>query len=99
MIARTQECIANGTENICEAAFSIEGHYCAVDILHKTKDGYAIYEVKSSSFPEFDGKEAKLEKYAPNIAYQKWVLTQCGIHVTATYLVCLNSDYVRDGEP
>ena len=34
----------------------------------------------------------------PDIAYQKWVLTQCGINVTGTYLVCLNSDYVRKGE-
>ena len=66
-------------------------NYCAVDILRKTKDGWAIYEVKSSSFPEYDGQEAKLEKYAPDIAYQKWVLTQCGINVTDTYLVCLNS--------
>ena len=75
-----------------------DSHYCAVDILRKTPDGWAIYEVKSSSFPEFDGQETKLEKYAPDIAYQKWVLTQCGINVTDTYLVCLNSDYVRQGE-
>ena len=76
----------------------MESHYCAVDILRKTLGGWAIYEVKSSSFPEFEGQEAKLEKYAPDIAYQKWVLTQCGINVTDTYLVCLNSDYVRQGE-
>lgn len=98
MIAKTKACLAEGTENICEASFAIEGHYCAVDILRKTSNGYAIYEVKSSSFPEFNGQETKLEKYAPDIAYQKWVLTQCGINVTGTYLVCLNSDYVRQGE-
>ena len=49
----------------------MESHYCAVDILRKTLGGWAIYEVKSSSFPEFEGQEAKLEKYAPDIAYQK----------------------------
>lgn len=98
MIEKTKACLAEGTENICEASFAIEGHYCAVDILRKTSNGYAIYEVKSSSFPEFNGQETKLEKYAPDIAYQKWVLTQCGINVTGTYLVCLNSDYVRQGE-
>jgi len=75
-----------------------DSHYCAVDILRKTPDGWAIYEVKSSSFPEFNGQESKLEKYAPDIAYQKWVLTQCGVHVAGTYLVCLNSDYVRHGD-
>ena len=98
MIEKTKECLANGTENICEASFAIEGHYCAVDILRKSPGGYAIYEVKSSSFPEFNGQETKLEKYAPDIAYQKWLLEQCGINVTGTYLVCLNSDYVRQGK-
>ena len=75
-----------------------ELHYCAVDILHRNGDGWDIFEVKSSSFPEFDGQESKLEKYAPDIAYQKWVLTKCGVKVKGTYLVCLNSSYVRQGD-
>ena len=98
MIELTQQYMAEGVENICEASFNYEGNYCAVDILRKEKDGWAIYEVKSTSFPMFNEKLTKLEKYAPDIAYQKWVLTQCGINVTGTYLVCLNSDYVRQGE-
>lgn len=98
MVEKTKEEMTKGTDVIREASFTFERNYCAVDILRKTKKGWAIYEVKSSSFPEFDGQEAKLEKYAPDIAYQKWVLTQCGINVTDTYLVCLNSDYVRQGE-
>ena len=98
MVEKTKEEMARGTDNICEASFNFERNYCAVDILRKTPGGWAIYEVKSSSFPEFEGQEAKLEKYAPDIAYQKWVMTQCGINVTDTYLVCLNSDYVRQGE-
>ena len=92
MIGKTKEEMANGTDVICEASFACDSHYCAVDILRKTKDGWAIYEVKSSSFPEFDGQETRLEKYAPDIAYQKWVMTQCGINVIDTYIVCLNSD-------
>ena len=98
MTEKTKEEMARGTENICEASFNFERNYCAVDILRKTQEGWAIYEVKSSSFPEFDGQETRLEKYAPDIAYQKWVMTQCGINVTDTYLVCLNSDYVRQGK-
>ena len=98
MVEQTRQWMEEGVENIAEASFALEGHYCAVDILRKSKDGWAIYEVKSSSFPEFNGQEAKLEKYAPDIAYQKWLLTQCGVNVTGTYLVCLNSDYVRQGE-
>ena len=87
MITKTKELMDEGQENICEASFSYDGNYCAVDILHKTEDGWAIYEVKSTSFPEFNG-----------VAYQKWVLEKCGVNVTGTFLVCLNSDYVREGE-
>ena len=97
MIELTRQYMDEGVENICEASFTCEGGYCAVDILRKEKDGWAIYEVKSTSFPMFNEKPAKLEKYAPDIAYQKWVLTQSGINVTGTYLVCLNKDYVRHG--
>jgi hypothetical protein len=98
MIAKTKELMEAGQENICEASFSYDGNYCAVDILHKTDDGWAIYEVKSTSFPEFNGNPAKLDKYLPDVSYQKWVLTKCGVNVTGVYLVCLNSDYIREGE-
>ena len=98
MCELTQQYMEQGVDNICEASFALEGHYCAVDILRRNGDGWDIYEVKSSSFPECDGEETKLEKYAPDIAYQKWVLTQCGVKVINTYLVCINSSYVRHGE-
>ena len=98
MLDKTQQLMADGAENICEASFSYDGNYCAVDILHKTDGGWAIYEVKSTSFPEFNGNPAKLDKYLPDVAYQKWVLTKCGVNVTGVFLVCLNSDYVRQGE-
>lgn len=90
MLQRTQECLANGTENICEASFSYKGCFCAVDILRKTDNGYAIYEVKSST-------SADKEVYAQDVAFQRWVLTQCGVNVTGTYLVCINNQYVRHG--
>ncbi len=100
MLDKTQQCIKDGVENICEASFSYQGCYCAVDILRKTPDGYAIYEVKSSSASE-DGtekKKDKLDTYAQDIAYQKWVLSKCGVNVTGTFLIRLNSDYVRGEE-
>lgn len=98
MIQKTQELMSADTENICEASFSYEGNYCAVDILHRQDGGYAIYEVKSMSYPEFSGKPAKLSKFLPDVSYQKWVLEKCGVNVTGVYLVCLNSDYVRGEE-
>ena len=47
MIELTQQYMAEGVENICEASFNYEGNYCAVDILRKEKGGWAIYEVKT----------------------------------------------------
>ena len=99
MIDKTSAEMAKGTPTICEASFSHNGLYCAVDILRKTEDGWAIYEVKSSTkHKEADGsyKEDK-DVYIADIAYQKYVLDHCGINVTGTYLVCLNGDYVFDG--
>ena len=91
MIARTQDAMARGVENICEASFSFGGNYCAVDILHRVEGGYEIYEVKSST-------EADKEIYAWDVAFQKWVLENCGITVKGTYLVCINNEYVRQGD-
>lgn len=90
MLEKTKQCIADGIENICEAAFSYDGLYCAVDILRKTADGYAIYEVKSSTHEK--------EIYGVDIAYQKYVLEHCGITVTGTYLICIDNEYVRGEE-
>ena len=90
MIEKTKACMAAGVENICEASFSYGGLYCAVDILRKQDSGYAIYEVKSSTH--------EAEIYGVDIAYQKYVLEHCGVTVTGTYLVCINSDYVRGEE-
>ena len=96
MINKTQEEIAKGTEVICEASFSYEGFYCAVDILRKDGDGYSIYEVKSSSTSLADLEIKPV--YIADISYQKYVLEHCGINVTGTYLVTLNKDYVLEGE-
>ena len=99
MITKTKRLMASGCEVICEAAFSFPNHYCAVDILRKTPNGWAIYEVKSTTSKACEPlDEKKLGKYAIDIAYQRWVLAQCGVKVTNTYLVTLNSDYELEGE-
>ena len=89
MIERTKILLASGTQNICEAAFDFNGLYCAVDILHKEKDGYAIYEVKSTS-------SIKPYHYT-DVAYQKYVLEKCGVNVTGAHVVVLNKKYNRQG--
>ena len=100
MVQRTQLEMQRGTNNICEASFAKDNNYCAVDILRRNDDGWDIYEVKSSTSSV--GEEAtnpdKFVKYAVDIAYQRWLLEQCGVKVTGTYLVTLNRDYVRQGD-
>lgn len=96
MIKKTDQCMRRGVDNICEASFDFEGNYCAVDILHKDGRGWAIYEVKSTTLSASNPDIKKIEKYFPDIAYQKWVLDQCGVKVTGAYLLCLNSDYRRE---
>ncbi len=89
MIRNTADEMARGTQVICEAAFSYNGLYCAVDLLRKDEEngGWAIYEVKSSS----DGTQ---DKYIADVSYQKYVLENCGVKVTGVFLVCINTDYV-----
>ena len=97
MLTHTQQLMNDSkVQNICEASFCIDGCYCAVDILHREKDGWAIYEVKSST--DNGHSASPKEVYIQDISYQRYVLIHCGINVTGTYLVCLNSNYVLDGE-
>ena len=99
MCRRTRDCMARGVENIAEASFSWDGNYCAVDILHKTAGGWAIYEVKSSSGTvDQPDDDPEYVKYARDIAYQKYVLEQCGVKVTGTYLVRIDKEYVRGNQ-
>ena len=88
MTVRTQEEMEKGTGVICEASFSYGGLYCAVDLLRRDGDGWAVYEVKSTSKAE--------EKHIQDVAYQKYVLEHCGVRVTGTYLVCIDNTYVLE---
>ena len=90
MVSRTTDAIEEGVENICEAAFLYGNNYCAVDLLHRTENGWAIYEVKSST------EQKAINLY--DVAYQKYVLEACQLNVTSVNLVVLNNQYVRAGE-
>ena len=90
MLKNTKKYLIEGRENICEAAFSKRGCYCAVDILHKTQGGYEICEVKSST-------ELK-DVYLWDVAYQRWVLEQSGLKIVKTYIAYINNKYVRQGD-
>ena len=90
MIRRTAEEMAKGTPVICEAAFSYGGLYCAVDLLRKDGDGWAAYEVKSSTHLQ--------DYYTADVSYQKYVLENCGVRLTGVYLVHIDNTYVLGPE-
>ncbi len=93
MILNTQAEMQRGTRVICEASFSYEGLYCAVDLLKREEDGsgWAVYEVKSSL-------DRLQDKYIADVSYQKYVLERCGVRVTGACLVSINPDYVLGPE-
>ena len=99
MIDKTSEEMAKGTQNICEASFSYNGLYCAVDILRKEGSGWAIYEVKSSTKHQRDdgSYEDDREVYIADVSYQKpahtWSISTANMFSTArsTYQSCSSS--------
>lgn len=90
MVEQTAQEMESGADVICEAAFYHEGTYCLVDILKREDDGWAIYEVKSSTSVK--------DEHITDVAFQKYVLECCGIQVTGVYVICVNNQYVFDGE-
>ncbi len=78
---------------IAEASFQFDDLFCAVDILAKNGNGYDIYEVKAST-----DAYKHLDDYAPDVAFQKYVLELCGLEIKNCYILHLNPDYIRSGE-
>ena len=80
--------INEGTEYICEASFFKNNLFCAIDILKVTQPGHVeIYEVKSST---------KIKDiFYRDIAFQAHIVGLSGYTVDATYLIYVNSEYVR----
>lgn len=82
--------IRAGEKVICEATFSIPGHFCMVDILRIRDDGgFDITEVKSST-----GMKGT---HLHDMAYQCWVVEQRGYAVASVSLMHVNSAYVPQG--
>lgn len=87
----TAKLLAEGHRTICEATFSTGKNYCMVDILRVRDDGsFDLVEVKSSTQMK--------DIYLHDMAYQCWVLEQCGFVVHSASLMHINNQYVRSGE-
>ncbi len=88
-VEATKNAIANGEPVIYEAAFMYDGVLAAMDIMVKTEEGYASYEVKGST-------EVK-DTYLQDIALQTYIISNCGVNLTDISLVYINNQYVKNG--
>jgi len=88
-LAMTKDAITNGASTIYEGAFSDNGVFIKADILHLGRDGWELYEVKSSANLK--------EQYPDDIAIQYYVISGTGLHLSKASLVHVNTDYVRQG--
>jgi len=90
MIEDTNLALEKGAP-IYEATFVVDNNLIRVDLMNQTKDGWDMYEVKSSS---------KQKPYhIEDASFQWYVLSQIkGLKINNAYLVIINSDYVKDGD-
>jgi len=86
----TKELLAKGAQTIYEATFSFDGVFVRADIIHKVRDGWDLYEVKSAS----DVKP----HFPDDVAIQYFVLSGCGLQLRRAFLVHIDTGYVRRGE-
>ena len=90
MVEDTNLAIKKG-KPIYEATFVIDNNLIRADLMNPTKDGWDMYEVKSSS---------KLKPYhLEDASFQWYVLSKIeGLKINNAYVVTINSQYVKDGD-
>lgn len=90
-VEETRRYIQGGERTICEAAFSLPGYFCMVDILRLRDDGsFDVIEVKSSTKMH--------DIYYHDLAFQCWLIEECGHTVSTASLMHINNEYVREGQ-
>ena len=98
MVAETEKLITEGTKVITEAAFTYNNDLCIVDILHAVPGGFELIEVKGSSGSPGDTADDVKEVYLHDMSFQAYILTNCGLDIKSIKLMCLNREYVRQGD-
>lgn len=88
-INKTKELINSGVDTIYEATFKFDNILVMVDIFHKGRDGWGIYEIKASTGVK--------EVHENDVSLQYYVLTGSGLEVSSVNLVHINNQYVRQG--
>ena len=82
-VEQTEAAIECGAVCIFEASFIFNGVLVKCDILQRDADSWRIIEVKAST--------SIREEHLQDLAIQKYVLTGCGLSVSETQLMLINS--------
>ena len=91
-LEQTEAAIGRGAACIFEASFIFNGVLVKCDILQKDADLWRIIEVKASTVNQ-TVKKSKIvkEEYLHDLAIQKYILTGCGLSISKTQLMLINS--------
>ena len=89
-ISITKQWMDEGVKDIYEATFKYDDILVMVDILHRTENGWEIYEVKSST-------EVK-DVYLHDASIQYYVLRGAGLDISKVSIIHINNKYVRGDE-
>ena len=91
-VEQTEAAINRGDTCFFEASFIFDGVLVRCDILQKDSNSWKIVEVKASTVNS-TVKKSKIakEEYLHDLAIQKYVLTGCGLSVSETQLMLINS--------
>lgn len=90
--ANTEKLVANGNAVLFQATVITEDNLLAMaDVLERDRDGWILYEVKSSG-------EVKKDTHIPDMAFQKIAFERAGYTINATRIIHLNKEFVRHGK-
>ena len=89
-VKRTKEEVEKGSKIIYEAGFLHDQVLAIADIIVKDKNGWNIYEVKSST--------SVSETYINDAALQYYVLNGWGLKIKSFNIIYINNQYVRKGD-
>ncbi|MFC1696877.1 DUF2779 domain-containing protein [Nanoarchaeota archaeon] len=90
-IEKTKELIKK-KKIIFEAGILYKDLFIRADILEPSKDGWNLYEIKSST------SEKKIKIYKVDLAFQKFVLEKAGLKIKKCFVLMLNREYVKNGK-
>ena len=89
-LEQTELLMQKGSPVIYEAAFVYDEVLAAADIVVKEKNGWCIYEVKSSTSVN--------EVHINDAAVQYWIISNLGFKVKDISIIYINNRYVRNGK-